>query len=217
MNALIYAPAGGGKTVNSTLVEGKRNLLLNSDNSHIVLNNFERDNLDILTIKHWLPTDIKGNAQECFDNIFDAAVDSKKYDNIIVDNLSDLIDLAVLEYDEQGRIKDPRQYYFEVYKSIKRLVRKAAQFDCNVVFTAWHDIIEFTFPNGEYGKRIQPKIPAKILDSVLGLCQIVGFVTSADDNGTKRWYYALEGTPTLYAKDQLYCRKSCLPEKLFTK
>ena len=47
---LVYGQSGSGKTVNSTLVKtGKRgkNLLMCSDNSHIVLRNFERKNLDI--------------------------------------------------------------------------------------------------------------------------------------------------------------------------
>lgn len=63
--ALIFSISGGGKTVNSTRVEGGytyldektsklktlkpkgKNLLLSSDSSHIVLNNFERPNLDV--------------------------------------------------------------------------------------------------------------------------------------------------------------------------
>ena len=37
-----------------------------------------------------------------------------------------------------------------------------------------------------------------------------------DKDGNKRWYYHLEGSETLYAKDQLHCRKTCLPEDIFT-
>ena len=65
--------------------------------------------------------------------------------------------------------------------------------------------------------RTQPKLPNKILDNFLGLTQIVGYVTTAMDGDTKRWFYILSGSPTLYAKDQLYCRKSCLPEDIFIK
>ena len=62
MNALIYAPSGGRKTVNSTLVKAKRkkkNLLLCSDNSYVVLSNkeFQRENLTIEIIEHWLDRD----------------------------------------------------------------------------------------------------------------------------------------------------------------
>jgi hypothetical protein len=31
------------------------------------------------------------------------------------------------------------------------------------------------------------------------------------------WYYRLEGANNLYAKDQIFNRKSCLPELIFEK
>jgi hypothetical protein len=30
------------------------------------------------------------------------------------------------------------------------------------------------------------------------------------------WYYILEGNNNIYAKDQLFCRKACMPADLFT-
>ncbi len=158
MNALVYAPSGGGKTVNSTLARAekrKKNLLLCSDNSHVVLNNFKRDNLTVEVIEHWLDKDNIGNPQVCFIKQFEKAVDSKKFDNIIVDNISDLFDLAILEYDASGRVKDPRQYYQMVYQELKRLARKAAQVDCNVIFTAWTDLQEINLPDGTKAVRTQ--------------------------------------------------------------
>lgn len=219
MNSLIYAPSGGGKTVCSTMVAAPKrgkNLLLCSDNSHIVLNNFKRDNLTVEVVEHWLNKDKTGKAQKCFIEQFEKAVDSKKYDNIIVDNISDIFDMAILEFDEVGTVKDARQYYQIVYQALKRLARKAAQVDCNVIFTAWTDLQPITLPTGEQVTRIQPKLPNKILDNFLGLTQIVGYVTTAEHNGEKKWYYALTGSPSLYAKDQAFNRKSCLPEDLFT-
>lgn len=219
-NALIYAQSGGGKTVNASLVKtGKRgrNLLLCSDNSHVVLNNFERPNLDIQTIEHWLDKDKSGKAQTNFNSQFEEAVDSQKYDTIIVDNVSDLFDMAILEMDDTGHYKDMRQAYQIVYQNLKRLARKAGQVDCNVIFTAWHTMDEITTTDGEKKKRVAPKLPMKILDNFLGLCNIVAYINTANDkDGNKRWYYHLEGSETLYAKDQLHCRKSCLPEDIFT-
>ena len=220
MNALIYAPSGGGKTVNTTLVKAskrKKNLLLCSDNSHIVLNNkeFQRENLSIEVIEHWLDKDNMGQDQNCFIKQFDKAVDSKLYDNIIVDNVSDIFDLAILEYDASGKIKDMRQAYMLVYQELKRLARRAAQVDCNVVFTAWTDLQEITLPDGQRTVRTQPKLPNKILDNFLGLTQIVAYINTADKDGKKAWYYVLEGRPTLYAKDQAFNRKSCMTAELF--
>ena len=209
-NALIYTQSGGGKTVNSTLVSAPKrgkNLLICTDNSSIVLQNFERSNLTIHNVS---------NVKEFIDT-YRAAYESKKFDNIILDNLSDLIDMWLLELDDSGKFRDFRQAYQLVYQSLKRLSRESTTLVCNTIFTAWSDNVEITLPNGEIATRLQPKIPAKILDNVCGLMNVVAYINTAIDNdGGKRWYYVTEGKPTLMAKDQIACRKSCLPEDIFT-
>ena len=209
-NALIYTQSGGGKTCNSTLVTApnrKKNLLICSDNSSIVLNNFERPNLIIKNV---------GTVKD-FIGEYQAGYTSKKYDNIILDNLSDLIDMWLLELDESGKFRDFRQAYQLVYQSLKRLSRESALVDCNTIFTAWSDNVEITLPTGEVATRTQPKIPAKILDNICGLMNVVAYInTATDKDGNKRWYYVTEGKPTLIAKDQIACRKSCMPEDIFT-
>ena len=209
-NALIYTQSGGGKTVNSTLVAAprrKKNLLICTDNSSIVLKNFERTNLTIQNV---------GTVKELVD-AYQAGYSSKQYDNIILDNLSDLIDMWLLELDASGKFKDFRQAYQLVYQSLKRLSRESAMLDCNTIFTAWSDNMEITLPTGEVATRLQPKIPAKILDNVCGLMNVVAYINTATDaEGNKRWYYVTEGKPTLVAKDQIACRKSCMPEDIFT-
>ena len=208
-NALVYTQSGGGKTVNSTLVAAphrKKNLLICSDNSSIVLKNFDRKNLTIQNV---------GTVKD-FIEAYQAGYTSKQYDNIILDNLSDLIDMWLLELDASGKFKDFRQAYQLVYQSLKRLSRESALLDCNTIFTAWSDNMEITLPTGEIAVRLQPKIPAKILDNVCGLMNVVAYInTAVDAEGNKRWYYVTEGKPTLMAKDQIGCRKSCMPEDLF--
>jgi phage nucleotide-binding protein len=209
-NALIYTQSGGGKTVNSTLVAApkrKKNLLICSDNSSIVLKNFDRQNLTIQNV---------GTVKD-FVEAYQAGYNSKQYDNIILDNLSDLIDMWLLELDASGKFKDFRQAYQLVYQSLKRLSRESAMLDCNTIFTCWSDNMEITLPTGEVAVRLQPKIPPKILDNVCGLMNVVAYINTATDaDGNKRWYYVTEGKPTLVAKDQIACRKSCMPEDLFT-
>ena len=209
-NALIYTQSGGGKTVNSTLASAPKrgkNLLICTDNSSIVLQNFERPNLDIYNVS---------NVKE-FVDAYRTGYESKKYDNIIPDNLSDLIDMWLLELDDSGKFKDFRQAYQLVYQSLKRLSRESTTLDCNTIFTAWSDNIEITLPSGEIATRLQPKIPAKILDNICGLMNVVAYINTAiDKDGNKRWYYVTEGKPTLMAKDQIACRKSCMPEDIFS-
>jgi phage nucleotide-binding protein len=209
-NALLYTQSGGGKTVNSTLVTAPKrgkNLLICTDNSSIVLQNFERPNLEIYTVS---------NVSEFID-AYRTGYESKKFDNIIDDNLSDLIDMWLLELDDSGKFKDFRQAYQLVYQSLKRLSRESTTLDCNTIFTAWLDTVEITLPTGEVITRMQPKIPAKILDNVCGLMNVVAYInTATDKDGNKRWYYVTEGKSTLIAKDQIACRKSCMPEDIFT-
>ena len=123
----------------------------------------------------------------------------------------------LLELDDSGKFKDFRQAYQLVYQSLKRLSRESTTLDCNTIFTAWMDTVELTAPSGELITRMQPKIPAKILDNVCGLMNVVAYInTAVDKDGNKRWYYVTESKPTLMAKDQIACRKSCMPADIFT-
>jgi phage nucleotide-binding protein len=203
--AIIFAPPGGGKTVNATLVPGKT-LLLSSDNSAVVLNNFERKNLtvkEVTTFKDFLDS-------------FDAATQGKHYDTIIVDCLTDLIDGFIVECRENKTFQDIRQAYMLVYTKVKALARSAAHCGTNVIFNCWEDSEEITTPNGEIKTRLSPMLPAKIKQQVCGLCNVIAYVTTAKDkDGNKRWYYVTEPSETLMVKDQIGCAKSILPENIF--
>jgi phage nucleotide-binding protein len=218
--AMIYGRSGAGKTVNSTLVKTKakgRNLLLNSDGSALVLKNFDRPNLDIEAIEHWMEQSPDGKSWLSLRKQFEKAIASNKYDCIIVDNISDIMDLAVLEMDASGRYNDPRKYYLLIYNDLKRLAREAQNADCDIIFTGWTSEFEVRLPDGTLARGVRPKLPEKIMDNFLGLCNVVAYISTAEDKeGNKRWYYKLEGSPTLYAKDQIACRKSCMPEDIFS-
>ena len=202
----LYGQPGSGKTVNATRLPGKT-LLLSSDNSSLVLRNFERPNLTIKEVK---------NFKE-FVDAFEAATQKKQYDNIVTDCLTDLIDAYIVEIREKGFSGDIRQHYLACYTKVKFLVRKAAFCETHCIFNCWEDIEQVTLPSGEIVNRVSPMLPAKIKQQVCGLCNIVAYVTSAvDKKGVKQWYYITEGKPTVMAKDQMYLRKSCLPEDAFT-
>ena len=201
----LYGQPGSGKTVNATRLPGK-SLLISSDNSAIVLKNFKRPNL---TVK-------EAQGFKDFVDIFEEATTNKQYDNIIVDCLTDLIDAYIVEIRENGFSGDIRQYYLAVYTKVKFLVRKAAFCDTNVVFNCWEDVEAVTLQTGEVANKVSPMLPAKIKQQVCGLCNIVAYVTSANDKqNVKQWFYVTEGSPTVMAKDQLFLRKSCMPENAF--
>ena len=203
--AIIFSPPGGGKTVNATLIPGKT-LLLSSDNSAVVLNNFKRENLTIKAI----PT-FKDFLEE-----FEKATTQKQYDTIITDCLSDLIDGFIVECRENKTFQDIRQAYMLVYTKVKALARSAAHCGTNVIFNCWEDSEEITTPTGEIKTRFSPMLPAKIKQQVCGLCNVIAYVTTATDkDGNKQWYYITEQRDTLMVKDQISCRKYCKPEDLF--
>lgn len=211
--AMIWGSPGSGKTVAATAPSKEKILLLCSDNSSIVLNMFERKNVTIERVEHWLdPGD--GNY---FTRQFERALASGKYSLIVVDNLTDIKEMALLEIDEDGKIKDIRQVYQAVYMAIKRLTRMAANAKCHVTFTCWDDAEQITKADGTLALRQSPNLPRKILPQVLGLCNICGQMAKAKNaKGEMRWYLITEDSETRYGcKDQLYGRKSCMPENLF--
>lgn len=211
--AMIWGSPGSGKTVAATAPKKEKILLLCSDNSSVVLNMFDRKNVTIERVEHWLD---QGDGNY-FSKQFENALASGKYTLIVVDNLTDIKEMALLEIDAEGKIKDIRQVYQAVYMAIKRLTRLAANAKCHVTFTAWDDGEEITKNDGSLALRMSPNLPPKIRPQVIGLCNIVGQMAKAKDNaGEMRWFLITEDSETRYGcKDQLYGRKSCMPENLF--
>lgn len=212
--ALIWGSPGSGKTVAATAPKKEKILLLCSDNSSVVLNMFDRKNVVVERVEHWIDP---GDGKNYFTKQFEAALASGKYTLIVVDNLTDIKELALLEIEEQGKIKDIRQVYQAVYMSIKRLTRLAANAHCHVTFTAWDDTEEITKLDGSLGLRQYPNLPKKILPQVIGLCNVVGQMAKAKNKeGEMVWFLVTEDSETRYGcKDQLCGRKSLMPENLF--
>lgn len=212
--AMIWGSPGSGKTVAATAPKKEKIKLLCSDNSAVVLNMFERKNVEVERVEHWIDP---GDGKNYFSKQFESALASGKYTLIVVDNLTDIKELALLEIEEQGRIKDIRQVYQAVYMAIKRLTRMAANAKCHVTFTAWDDGEEITKSDGTLALRQSPNLPPKIRPQVLGLCNIVGQMCKGKDkDGKMSWFLITEDSETRYGcKDQLHGRKFIMPEDLF--
>ena len=211
--ALIWGPPGSGKTIAATAPKKEKILLLCSDNSSVVLQRFNRQNVTVQRVEHWLD---QGDGNY-FSKQFEDALASGKYTLIVIDCLTDLKEMALLEIDDEGKIKDIRQVYQAVYMALKRLTRMAANAHCHVTFTAWDDIEEIIKQDGTPGLRQIPNLPRKILPQIVGLCNIVGQMAKAKDKaGEMRWFLITEESELRYGcKDQLYGRKSIMPENLF--
>lgn len=214
--AMIWGSPGSGKTVAATAPKNEKICHLCSDNSAVVLNMFDRKNVTQIRVEHWIDP---GDGKNYFTKQFEDALNSGKYTLIVVDNLTDIKEMALLEIEEQGKVKDIRQVYNIVYQAIKRLTRMAANAKCHVTFTAWDDSEQITKLDGTMAMRQFPNLPPKIRPQVLGLCNVVGQMAKAKDkNGNTQWFLVTEDSETRYGcKDQLYGRKSCMPENLFEK
>lgn len=212
--AMIWGSPGSGKTVAATAPKKEKILLLCSDNSAVVLKRFDRPNVTVQRVEHWLD---QGDGNY-FSKQFEDALASGKYTLIVIDCLTDLKEMALLEIDDEGKIKDIRQVYQAVYMALKRLTRMAANAHCHVTFTAWDDVEEIVKQDGTPGLRQIPNLPRKILPQIVGLCNIVGQMAKAKDKaGEMRWFLITEDSELRYGcKDQLYGRKSVMPENLFT-
>ena len=131
---------------------------------------------------------------------------------IAVDNISELERCILSDLGSKGKNKGVpamADYQYMQFKLVNSL-RYMKTFGVNVIWTAWEDAKEFTHPDGTQYTRLVPKISAKIVDNICGLCDVVGkiFVNKEGQHGI-----LLEATQNIYAKNQIDNRKACKVEE----
>lgn len=134
------------------------------------------------------------------------------YENIVVDNISELERCILSDLGSKGKNKGvPAQadYQYMQFKLVNSL-RFMKSLGVNVIWTAWETYENYTHPDGTQYTRSYPKISAKIVDNICGLCDIVGKIVAKPD-GTRG--IVLEATQNIYAKNQIDSRKGCLVEE----
>lgn len=134
---------------------------------------------------------------------------------IAVDNISELERCILSDLGSQGKNKGVpamADYQYMQFKLVNSL-RYMKQMGVNVVWTAWETVEDFTHPDGTRYSRLYPKISAKILDNICGLCDVVGRILVNKDG---QHGIMLEATQNVYAKNQVDSRKACKVED-FTK
>ena len=67
----------------------------------------------------------------------------------------------------------------------------------------------YTAPDGSGYSRLIPKISAKIVDNICGLCDVVGKIGVNKEGEHK---ILLNATQNIYAKNQIDSRKVCYPQ-----
>lgn len=131
---------------------------------------------------------------------------------IAVDNISELERCILSDLGAKGKNKGvPAMGDYQVmqFKLVNSL-RHMKSWGLNIVWTAWETVEPYTTFDGNSYSRSYPKISAKIVDNVCGLCDVVGKI--AINKEGKRGVI-LEATNSVYAKNQIDARKGCLVEE----
>lgn len=135
-----------------------------------------------------------------------------KFDNICVDNISELERCILSDLGSQGKNKGvPAQadYQYMQFKLVNSL-RFMKQWGKNIYWTAWETVEQFQNPDGSYYSRLYPKISAKIVDNICGLCDVVGKIL-VNKEGQRG--FILEAMQNIYAKNQVDNRTACKVEE----
>ena len=202
---LIYGAPGMGKTSTAKFFPGKT-LILDIDRTSSVLAGFE--NIDIVyidnieTFEDWQRT------------VIELYKDYKgKYDNIVVDNVSELERCILSDLGSKGKNKGvPAQGDYQVmqFKLVNSL-RYLKGLGGNLIWTAWETMDLYQDADGRQYNRLYPQLNGKILNNVLGLCDVVGKLTI---NVEGKRGFVLQASNSIFAKNQLDDRKGCLQEEL---
>ena len=194
--ALLYGTPGAGKTTTLGQLPGKT-LLIDIDHSSDVLAG--NPNVDIVFIKD----DLTNLA-----STLDELEKGHNYDNICVDNLSELEHGMLTAY---GRIGNNDgvpglQDYGRVNYKLMDYVRRFRGLNGNIIFTAWEIPKEIVAPTGEKYNQFQPDLREKVQHNICGLCNVVGRLKQ-NEEGER--IIQLTSTKDTYAKDQVNKRKWC--------
>ncbi len=205
---LIYGPPGMGKTYSAKFFPGKT-LILDVDRTSRVLKglpNIEVALIDnINTWKHW-----EGVVLELSKNYVG------KYDNIVIDNISELERCLLSDLGSQGKnmgvpsIGNYQQMQFRLVNSLRYM----KNLQSNVIMTAWETTDLYTTAEGQQFNRTYPQLNLKILNNIAGLCDVVAKLAINKDGERG---FILSPTNSYFAKNQIDDRKHCLQNELIKK
>lgn len=204
---MIYGSPGTGKTHTLNFLDGKSLYIAVDKTQYPLKGNENIDILDFNTHEAWTEW------AELMK--FLSKSDLNKYDNIIIDNVSELFRsmLGNLGRDGKNQRVPEMRHYQQVDFFIIDSFRFMQSLGKRLVFIAWETNDEYHSEGGQMFTRTMPDIRDKILNNIMGLCQVVGKL--AINEKTKNRGLYLLATPSIYAKNQLDNRTHCKQEDFF--
>lgn len=218
--ALLYCPPGVGKSTAIGLVaEASEGLTLVLDVDRTITRTLAKKEIvqdtdkilirEIDNVNTW--EDWNATMYELKDMRDNGEFEKQNIKNIAVDNVSELERCILADLGSQGKNKGVPamgDYQYMQFKLVSSL-RFMKSLGLNVIWTAWETIEPYTQLDGTQYSRSYPKISAKIVDNVCGLCDVVGriFVNKDGEHGVR-----LEASQNSYAKNQIDSRKACRVE-----
>lgn len=202
---LIYGAPGKGKTTSIKYFPGKT-LVLDVDRTSRVLKG-EAD-IDIVYIDNENTWEDWGKTITELSQNFVG-----KYDNIVVDNVSELERCILSSLGSAGKnngVPSQADYQYMQFKLVNSL-RYMKNLGSNLIWTAWEEIDLWTDADGSSYNTALPQINRKIRNNVLGLCDVVGRLMVKEDGERG---FILSATDSTYAKNQLDDRKGCVQSEL---
>lgn len=204
---LIYAPPGVGKTSTARYLKGKTLVLDIDRTSRVLKGEKEIDVYYVDTVNAWHEW---GNTLKLLKES-----DLSQYDNIVIDNISELerCILANLGRDGNNQRIPSQKNYLQMQFYLVDSIRFLKELNKNLIITAWETSDIWTMEDGQQYNRAIPFISAKILNNIMGLCDVVARLVY--NTKTEKRGFILQPTPSVYAKNQLDDRQSCLQDELF--
>ncbi|ESV55135.1 DNA-binding protein [Streptococcus agalactiae LMG 14747] len=212
-SALIYAPPGSGKTTTIKYLPGKT-LVIDVDRTTNVLAG--EPNIDIVYADI---NDVEVGFAQMLEEIHDNYIED--YDNIVIDNISELEQAWLGEKAKKSKTKDGRAMgipemgdYNKFSFYLPNLIRYVNSWEgVNKVYTAWETTRQIETSSGQLYNQFIPQIREKIITNIMGLVNIVGRLVINEETGGRG--FILQPSNGTFAKNQLSDAKFAKQEDIW--
>lgn len=201
---LVYGVPGVGKTYLSTYLKGKT-YLLSLDKSYKRISQLQ--GTDIWELDPDKPIEDLSE--------FVREFDPSQYDNLVIDNLSNLQKLWFIEMAKESKsgLDNKIQHFGEFTNWLIRFISKTFSWNINILVTTWEKQSQVTDPSGQMFNQYGPDLRDSARDYLMGNCDVVARLIQKPKSGERGCI--LQGSIDTYAKNRLDDRKGCLVEELF--